>query len=422
MSRKLAIGFVAALALVVAMSSLGAAKVVIVNNWGTSLDLYKAIAEEFTKETGIEVEFYHTEGSQARKWENVITMIAGGTPPDLVAGISTEFVQFAAQDLITPFDPYIERDALDLSGLITPMLDALRWRNQLYVAPWGASGQSLAYAPSKFAAAGLAEPPATWGDPSWNWEAFVDAVRRMTERTPEGFVRQWGHSNLGGWLDAGYNFGADWIDASLSQWTGSDEPMLTAIREIQSLRWDHQVVPGPSETATLIDGNAGMQQIGTWNYNQLINAGAEWQLAPFPYYGDASPVGVIYPVGVTLLKEAPNKDEAWEFVKYITTRVDGNAAWADVAGALPVVVENILGWEAKFKGRAPEVNFMVFGEQANNFPAFVRIRKVSTFGEIERRMDAAWVQMMDEGASVDITMAELKPVLQALINEAVPEF
>jgi len=422
MKRNLTIGVVAAMALVLAMSSLGAAKVVVVNNWGANLDRYAAIAEQFTQETGIEVELLQTDGSQARKWEHVVTMIAGGTPPDLVAGISTEFVQFAAQDLIAPFDPYIERDGVDLSRLIGSMVSALQWRNEQYVMPWGASGQALAYAPSKFDAAGLPQPPSHWGDPSWSWQTFVESAKRITERAPEGIVRQWGHSNIGGWLDAGYNFGADWIDESLSRWTGSDEPMLNALRELQALRWVDQVVPGPSEAATLIDGNAAMQQIGTWNFNGLIDAGAEWQLAPFPYAGNASPVGVIYPVGLTLIKESKNKDEAWQFVKYVTTHTEGNAAFATTAGALPAVIENLLGWEANLKSRAPSVNFVIFGEQANDYAAVVRVRKLSTFGQIERQMDAAWTRMMDENASVDLTMEELRPVLQALVSEAVPEF
>jgi ABC-type glycerol-3-phosphate transport system substrate-binding protein len=220
-ARRSALWYVATCTLLLGMAlsaaSLAAPKDVqfVVYSSEERVPLYQENFDAFKAKTGIGVEHQQVPGSQVQKWEQVITRIAGGLSPDVIGAVSVEFVQYAANGLILPVDEWIKKDKVNTRAIIPILVDALQWRGQQYMMPYGASGLPLVYNAQLFDEAGAAYPPEVWGKREWNWETFVSTLRKLTKKDSSGNITQYG---LGGppwdsWITLPYTWGGDWIDS-----------------------------------------------------------------------------------------------------------------------------------------------------------------------------------------------------------------
>lgn len=409
-------------AAVLGLTSAALAQVKLVRHMAPeAVPLYEEAARLFTEKTGIEVELIAAPGAQLAKWEQVITMIAGGISPDIVDAISMEFGQYAARGLIQSFDKFLERDPIDRSLVNTQLLDPLTWQGEQYVIPYGASGLTLVYNPGHFQEAGVAAPPSQWNDPGWAWDVFVDTARKLTRREADGRVSRFGlGGNLGGWIDLGYHFGADWVSPDLTRWTGSDDEMVEALIRYQDLPWRDHVSPQPGEDGSFANQRSSMTMMGTWSIPAYVQYPFDWSFIPWPEAPPNPPVGVIYPVGMTLLSTAPNEAEAWELVKFLATDPEANYLWATAAGAVPMVLADIPRWAFELEEQRSGVNAIVFGEQVRAHGAVARVRKLSTFGEMNEIATRVLDEIMQQNKPVRLAMEEIAEQMQALVSQAIP--
>lgn len=388
------------------------------------LPMYEEFFDAFTAKTGIAVNFIQVPSSQIQKWEQVITRVAGGVSPDIVGAVSVEFVQYAAVGLAQPFDPFIATDPdSDVDGLVPTLVDAFQWQGQQYLLPYGASGIPLMYNQRLFDEAGVARPPAAWGDPGWTWDHFVNLLRSLTRRDGEGNIVQFGLAGppWDGWITLPYNWGGDWIDSELKRFTGNESGAIAALQAMQDLRWTYHVMPQPSEPGGgfngFLAGKVAVAGAGTWNLPRLLESDETFTMMPW-FQVDNNPLkGPINPVGLVMLSSAPHPQEAWEFVKFATMDPVGNYLYARAAGALPSYIgEPHQEWLREITDAAPEFNPMAFLQQVAEYPAIVNIRKVTTFNEINSVMTAAVNDVINNVSSPRQAMDEVAPVVQMLID------
>ncbi len=64
----------------------------------------------------------------------------------------------------------------------------------------------------------------------------------------------------------------------------------------------------------------------------------------------------------------------------------------------------------------PTLNIGAFVQQVAEYPAIINIRKVSTFNEIDAIMVPMFNQITNNQISPEQGMAQIKPVIQALID------
>ena len=121
----------------------------------------------------------HGGSAIAGKWEQIVVWTAAGLSPDNVSGVSTEFGQYAINGMLTPLDPYIERDGVDMNQVLPAFADALKYDGKQYIMPYGSSGMVWMYNRDRFEMAGLPQPPANAG-PDWTLDDLREAARRLT--------------------------------------------------------------------------------------------------------------------------------------------------------------------------------------------------------------------------------------------------
>ena len=106
---------------------------------------------------------------QAVDWKDfftkILTMVAAGTPPDVVY-VATEGAQLFAEKLAHPLDEYLRRDAADMREFFDDvhpsLVEAFMYKGSLYQLPIDWNAANMYYNTTAFAQAGLERPADDW--------------------------------------------------------------------------------------------------------------------------------------------------------------------------------------------------------------------------------------------------------------------
>src|SRR5690606_31550059 len=137
---------------------------------------------------------------QGQDWSNffakILTLVAAGTPPDVVV-VATEGAQLFADRLAHPLDDFVKRDATDLKDYfedVNPsLIESFMYEGSLYQLPIDFNAANVYYSSSALENAGLERPP-----DDWNHEDFLRYARAMGGASTGSFLpffwtnRLWG--------------------------------------------------------------------------------------------------------------------------------------------------------------------------------------------------------------------------------------
>lgn len=125
---------------------------------------FKKAFEEFEKANpDIEVEHIFTPYGEMR--QKLITMVAGGTPPDVTSVPSDVAPEFISRGLLLPLDPYLKKypDIRNkLNDIYPSRVQAYKVKGQLYAFPIDIGPDGIYYNKDEFDKAGLAYPKIDW--------------------------------------------------------------------------------------------------------------------------------------------------------------------------------------------------------------------------------------------------------------------
>jgi len=292
----------------------------------------KAVAAEFTRKTGIQVEF--TEQGRLGYFESVITQLVAGTDTFDLAQINSTYVtELAAAGAIDTWDEYLGKPALtnlaeyDLKDL--PVI--YRYQGKITMIPTDAMSQLLYYRSDL-----IPTPPQTWDEvltvaKKWTKSlspqsptAYGDGITAMPgPEAPKVFYPVlWSH-------------GGQVFDAQMN-------PALTtpeAVRAAESYRSLRAVLPPdyssynyPKVLDGLKNGTLAMAAV-YWNaaYNDIQASASPFKdqikvaLIPGVRRADGSIVRrpQTHSWGLLLNKRAPSKEAAWKFLLYATGKEGG---------------------------------------------------------------------------------------------------
>jgi len=140
-----------------------------------------AIAEFERTHPGVKVQF--TQVPRDSYADQMTTLFASGSPPEIVHLASFEFQTFADNGWLENLDPWIERSKLDLKGWAGQ--SRCRWEGDTVCVMLLYYGTILAYNQAMFDAAGLKAPT--------SWQEHVAASRALTKDTNgDGLIDQFG--------------------------------------------------------------------------------------------------------------------------------------------------------------------------------------------------------------------------------------
>ena len=280
----------------------------------------------------------------------ILTMVAAGTPPD-VCVVATEGAQLFAERLAEPLDEFIKRDAAQVQDnfddVHPSLIEAFMYKGSFYQMPIDFNAANMYFNTEAMRRAGVPYPAA-----DWTHQDFLTMARQMRQAAGSGFVpfywtnRLWGgivpwlYINDTSFLTETKSPGGEWLwdrfypdhKGAYSGgflWEGSNasDPKVAESFEFVRALVEEGLGTSPAQgggnelVGQFSGGSIGMTPAGGFWVQGLSEAGLtpqDYDVAYFPKWRtQRHQFGA---AGYAILKTSERKDEAWEWVKFCTSR------------------------------------------------------------------------------------------------------
>lgn len=271
---------------------------------------------------GVEVELL--EG--ATSTEKLQTLFAAGTPPDMLRQETPGMAYFASRKQLAALDPFLRRDRYDLTDFFPAAWELWSWQGRHYGLPF--LGIRIVYFNRALAAAsGGRVPPASWKDPAWTFDAFLDTARRVAA----GGSGRWGYevsATRRDWQPWVWNNGGDLFDAGGTKLLLEEPPAVEALQFLVDLIHRHRVAPTPADLQAQGGRPAVFEAGNLLAYHEATAgvaanrraAGLDWSITGLPRGKARSAAASGGGVGWFLAADSKVKDETWELMKALGSK------------------------------------------------------------------------------------------------------
>ena len=271
--------------------------------------------------------------------ERILAAMRIGRGPNVVStSESVNVAAYWADGGLLDLAPWMVRDQVDPAQFLAPTNAYTSSGGKRWSLPMLADAYGLYFDRTRFAAAGISDPPQTIAE-------LTEYAKRLTERNPDGSLRVVGFMPLLGFYENfvanfGHMFGARWTDEAGLSSLGSNPAWSTMLRWQKDLvdwygyedllRFQAEVGPEFSPENAFHTGRMAMMIDGPWRVAMLASGApdVEYGTAPVPVdgaqpelYGSGYVNGSI--IGIPV--DADHKAESWKLVKYLATDVDALA-------------------------------------------------------------------------------------------------
>ncbi len=254
--------------------------------------------------------------------------IAGGTAPDMVFSSDDSMFSFASRGALLDLTKYWQASGLKKSDYWPAAINPQSLGPHLFAMPLDYGMWMLQYNKAIFDRAHLRYP-----DLSWTWDDFVRVTRKLTidnkGRTAEDHnfdphhVKQYG--NDGGLSSFAWNVllrsqGLEWATPDLSKCLLDDPRVIAQFQWIADLGNKYYLTPSP-QFPTGINWDMGQGNLatmfgGSWDISNGWTV--PWDTTGFPK-GKAGRAVVAEASGLVIPAQASHPDQAWEFIKWMST-------------------------------------------------------------------------------------------------------
>lgn len=267
----------------------------------------------------------------------LLTLIAGGMPPDLFHITQQNFPFYAAKDVLMPLEPFIAEDKnFNLDEYFPRVMDGMRVGGKLLGLPSDFSSILMLYNVDLFNKLGVERPA-----PNWTWGDFLDVANKLAA-PPDRF----GTANPGvynRWPAWVWMNGGDVFNADMTRCTMDTPEAIAGMQFYADLSLKHHVAAisgqtmGMTETQLFAGERIGVYGGARYAYKAYLYGSRaikfEWDLAPMPI-GPVRRATTFIWGGNCILKSTKKPREAWTFLKFMSDARGGKLSF-DAGNALP---------------------------------------------------------------------------------------
>lgn len=319
--------------------------------WGFEIEKQGQMQEFFMEShPGIKVQEEVT--AWGTYWQKMLTSTAAGESPDVMAHSPYYHVQFAANGVTIPLDPFIERDSIPLEEYYAGAISMGRWQpgqihtgsGDLHAFPtaWH-SGTMWFYNKSVFENEGIPLP-----DDTWTWDTLLETCRQLTKFKDDGTAELVGMSTpvdgngrINSWI---FQAGGEFYDADYRKCLIKSPEAMEAFQWMTDLVVKEKVALPPEPGQQFNPFQTGRVAIGLQG---------DWQITPFEaiedfewniFWPPTHPrTGLrtidAYQNGLAITSSAQHQDAAWEYLKWLAYG-DGLQKSVEVfAGSFPAHIK-----------------------------------------------------------------------------------
>jgi len=342
--------------------------------WGdtSELEMNKHwIAGFEDKHPKVQVNMVATSGSGTDV--KIMTMISGGTPPDVMYVWPEIFPKFASEGIYMPLDDYMARHHLSRDMWFENLLQPYIWHDKLYGLPRSWHPYLLYYNKDLFEAAGAQFP-----QPDWTWDDVIREGKLLTRDTDgDGRIDQYAIAGVP-WQIFVWGCGGDVFDD-----TGHcklDSPEATRGLELYyDLIYKYHIMPTPQELREsrnaqdlFLTGKVAMFALGIWcvpDFREIKQF--DWDIQVMPA-GPVKRVTTLVTAGWATYAKTKHPEEALAFTTYLAgpeCQEYQMKIWRDPSG-LKDVFKRLLFYQPKKRplNRQALLDSIPFGRFNKVFP------------------------------------------------------
>lgn len=348
----------------------------------------KEIMNDFTEETGVEVDI------QVTPWSDYWTMLEaatqGGDMPDVFWMHSDQISTYAAYDdiLLNLSDKIEKSDKIDLENYPENLVSIYQNEDgdQLAV-PKDIDTCAVWYNKKMFDEAGIAYPTA-----DWTWEDFREIAKKLTN--PE--KNQYGTAlkpatYQESWYSTIYAYGGEVISEDKTK-SGFDNPKtIEAMQLIENIIKDgsmpeYSVVAENNTEELMMAGTVAMTFQGSWMIPDL--ASSEYikencDIAPLPK-GPNGTKSISNGLGWAASAQGEHTEEAWKLIEYL-----GSKEAQQKQAELGVTMAAYKGVSDAWKESHPEFNMQAYLDMLEDAQAYPSSKNTQVWYQVlmERMVD-----------------------------------
>lgn len=272
----------------------------------------------------------------------LLALLAAGTPPDTYrVGTLSDYVP---KKLILSLEKYIKNDPdLAVDDMIPGTLDRGRYKGEFYAMPGGLGPQVTFFNVKHFKDAGIPTPREQVAKNNWNFDTFLEAAQKLTQKDASGKVTRFGYTHYQPyWEWAIANAGNAQFSKDYSESYMDKPENYEAIQYAGDLNLKHHVAPNASEQQVFgtwqgfLKGNYSMFISGPWQQGRIGPTMADpWDIAMPPIQKNGKPMMNAGPGGEVVSAQTKEPDAAWKWIVMSDGSSEGQAIWAGLGFDLP---------------------------------------------------------------------------------------
>jgi multiple sugar transport system substrate-binding protein len=288
---------------------------------GAETEQYDLNRSEYVKQNPQHAVDYINAGDLDSISPKLVTLAAGGTPPDVVQTQYSFCVDLAARDLIAPLDAYMARDRVRREDYVPGEIDEFAWKTKQYGIPKDNALRVLFSNLDLFDRAGVKYPTDTW-----TWDDVVENGRTLTSRNAADGAT-FGMANFQLILNDSPSYsitrahGGEWYNDTWTASTLDSGPTVDAVQSVADWHTRHRIVnlPGEASGNVFRSGRAAMliafaQEVF---FLKQENVSFTYDVVPLPR-GKAGAFPCATGSGQSLVKTSRVPEAGWQFLKYLT--------------------------------------------------------------------------------------------------------
>lgn len=328
------------------------------------------------------------------------------------------YVTLVNKGVLEPLDDKISSDGIDLTKY-SGITDQLKVDDQLYELPFRSDIWVLYYNKDVFDKAGVDYPTN-----DMTWDEYDALARSITDTTPGSEVygahyHTWRSTiMLDGILDGkhtaadgDYEFAKPYYEMALKE-QEDGVCMDYATLKTQGLHYSD----------AFAQGNIGMMNMGSWFISTLISkiqSGeytdcTNWGIVKYPHADGVEPGSTLSTITcLGIPTSAPNKDAAWEFVKFVCGE-EGAEVLAGTGNIPAMTNDQIVDLISSMDGFPTDENSKQALVATN---AYLEMPANDKASEIETVLNEQHDLIMTESTSVDDGIAAMNEGVQEILNQ-----
>lgn len=303
------------------------------------------MAEQFTEETGIEVEVLAIPWDQAH--DKLLTAVASQEGPDVVQLGTSWIAEFAEAGALADLSVYAEEypETFGTSEYFPGTEGYMYYEGTMVTVPWYVDTRVLFYRTDLLAEVGYTEPPATW-------EELYDCASKLVGQGVSEYGIQIYGADLSFYEVYSWSYGWTFFDENGN--LNFDDPVFQESIEYYNSFFEAGLSPLDNSTDVMVGFSSGtipMFFSGPWMVSVIQNDYPElegkWAVAPVPA-GDIQ-TSVLGGANWCIWEWSDQKDEAAQFIDWMN-QPEQQVEWFEICGVLP---SKISAWEDPILADSP---------------------------------------------------------------------